>query len=205
MVLIDPDLTPDRTASTQARLSRARAAAAPANIQPRVKTKHKEAWAGRLPTTATLSRFISLAQSAIPLRGEVNVLLTTDREIRRLNRQFRGKDKPTDVLSFPAAPIQNAKPAERVAGDLAISVETARHQAAEQGHALTCELKVLILHGLLHLAGHDHESDQGQMHRRESRLRAALGLPLGLIERTSSPRPPQAKKSQPAKPRSRCR
>ena len=76
---------------------------------------------------------------------------------------------------------------EKIAGDLAISVETARRQAAEQGHALTCELKVLILHGLLHLAGHDHETDAGEMQRRERSLRARLGLPLGLIERSASP------------------
>jgi len=66
-----------------------------------------------------------------------------------------------------------------MAGDLAISVETARRQAADQSHALTCELKVLILHGLLHLAGHDHETDAGEMQRREQSLRAKLELPLG--------------------------
>jgi probable rRNA maturation factor len=72
-----------------------------------------------------------------------------------------------------------------MAGDLAISVETARRQAADQGHALTCELKVLILHGLLHLAGYDHEADNGKMARREQKLRASLRLPHGLIERTT--------------------
>jgi probable rRNA maturation factor len=73
-----------------------------------------------------------------------------------------------------------------MAGDLAISVETARRQAEDQGHALTCELKVLILHGLLHLAGYDHESDKGKMARRESQLRAKLNLPQGLIERAEA-------------------
>lgn len=106
-------------------------------------------------------------------------MLTTDRKIRRLNRDFRRKDKATDVLSFPAAPGP-----EELAGDLAISVDTARKQAASQGHALTCELKILILHGILHLAGYDHQTDSGQMAQHESRLRAKLGLPLGLIERT---------------------
>ena len=145
-------------------------------------------WAERLPTPPTLARFLAQAQDAARLRGQVTVLLTTDAAIRDLNRRFRGKDKATDVLSFPAVPLQSAKPAERVAGDIAISVDTARRQATEQGHALTCELKVLILHGVLHLAGYDHESDTGRMHRRERQLRAQLGLPQGLIERASTKR-----------------
>jgi probable rRNA maturation factor len=118
------------------------------------------------------------------------VLLTTDKAIRRLNRQFRGLDKPTDVLSFPAAELvqDQKKNKEKNAGDLAISVPTARRQGTACGHSLATELKVLILHGLLHLAGYDHESDTGQMARREQRLRAQLGLPQGLIERTA-PKP----------------
>ncbi len=92
--------------------------------------------------------------------------------------------KPTDVLSFPAeALVQRRK---RIAGDLAISVPTARRQGTACGHSLGTELKVLILHGLLHLAGYDHETDTGQMARRERRLRARLGLPQGLIERAES-------------------
>ncbi len=118
----------------------------------------------------------------MPLRGQVTVLLTSDAAIRDLNRRFRGKNKPTDVLSFPAADLVQ----DQEKGDLAISVEMARRQAAEQGHALTCELKVLILHGVLHLAGHDHETDTGEMLRRERSLRARLGLPPGLIERAGS-------------------
>ena len=90
------------------------------------------------------------------------------------------------MLSFPPKPAP--KPGSRVAGDLAISVETARRQAAEQGHALGRELKVLILHGLLHLAGYDHEADAGQMRRRERSLARKLGLPQGLIERHPSKR-----------------
>ncbi|MGO8758127.1 MAG: rRNA maturation RNase YbeY [Terracidiphilus sp.] len=140
-------------------------------------------WAERVPTPQTLARFLGRAQEAVGLNGQVTVLLTTDAAIRDLNRRFRHKNKATDVLSFLAAPFQNAKPAERVAGDVAISVDTARRQAAEQGHALTCELKVLVLHGVLHLAGYDHETDKGRMHRRERELRAELGLPEGLIER----------------------
>jgi probable rRNA maturation factor len=114
----------------------------------------------------------------------VSVLLTTDAAIRRLNRQFRGIDKSTDVLSFPAYALVQDK--EKYAGDLAISVPTARRQGSACGHPLSTELKVLILHGLLHLAGYDHESDTGQMARRERRLRAQLGLPQGLIERAES-------------------
>ena len=116
------------------------------------------------------------------LRGQVTVLLTTDKAIRRLNRQFRGKDKATDVLSFPAA----EPTLTRAAGDLAISVHTARKQADAQGHALIDEIQVLILHGLLHLAGYDHETDSGEMALREHRLRAKLRLPQGLIGRAEA-------------------
>lgn len=136
-----------------------------------------------LPSTRALTRFLAEAQAAVHLRGRVTVLLTTDATLRDLNRRFRGKNKPTDVLSFPAtAPASGRK---KIAGDLAISVETARRQAAEQGHSLATELKVLILHGLLHLTGYDHETDTGRMRCRERDLRARLGLPQGLIERAS--------------------
>jgi probable rRNA maturation factor len=136
----------------------------------------------RLPSARTLNRFLSAAQAAVRLRGEVSVMLTTDQAIRRLNSQFRRMNKATDVLSFPAP--QEA--ASEVAGDLAISVPTALRQARDQGHALAIEIKVLILHGLLHLAGFDHETDDGQMARRERLLRGRLGLPEGLIERSNS-------------------
>jgi probable rRNA maturation factor len=137
----------------------------------------------RVPSARTLARFLREAQTAVRLRGQVSVLLTTDANIRRLNRQFRHHDKPTDVLSFPAEPsIQSLEK-----GDLAISLPTALRQAREQGHTLAMEIKVLILHGLLHLAGYDHERDDGGMARRERQLRARLGLPMGLIERTAEP------------------
>ncbi len=112
------------------------------------------------------------------------MLLASDATIRDLNRRFRSKDEATDVLSFPAEHLKNTNAAEQVAGDVAISVETARRQAAEQGHALATEIKVLILHGLLHLAGYDHERDRGQMRRRESLLRKRFALPAGLVERS---------------------
>ena len=124
-----------------------------------------------------LARFANRAQKAAGLTGEVNVLLTGDPELRQLNLQFRHKDKPTDVLSFPGSG----------GGDIAISLQTARAQAAELGHNLLTEVKVLILHGMLHLAGHDHETDRGQMRRLEQRLRIQLGLPAGLIERVAPP------------------
>jgi len=184
MIFLDPDLDPD-----PAPLAKATSPLAAWRRGPLP-------WAERLPTPGTLSRFLSEAQAAVKLRGSVSVLLTTDREIRRLNRQFRGIDKATDVLSFPAdAPLTGP---EKIAGDLAISIPTARLQAEEQGHALTCELKILILHGLLHLAGYDHETDDGRMARRERRLRAGLRLPQGLIERAGStsrgPKPSKARK-----------
>ncbi|MGA7338972.1 MAG: rRNA maturation RNase YbeY [Terracidiphilus sp.] len=133
----------------------------------------------------TLARFLREAQAAVHLHGQVTVLLTTDGAIRGLNRRFRGKDHPTDILSFPAE--SSVWRAKKVAGDLAISVPTARAQAVEQGHPLATEIRVLILHGLLHLAGYDHETDSGQMARRERILRGRLGLPMGLIERTGRP------------------
>jgi probable rRNA maturation factor len=144
-----------------------------------------------VPSARVLSRFLREAQQAVGLRGQVSVLLTTDGGIRRLNRQFRGKDKATDVLSFPAESLTRNR--EKIAGDIAISVPTAWRQARDHGHSLSIEIKVLMLHGLLHLAGFDHETDTGQMARRERSLRAKLNLPQSLIERASNPpRPSRA-------------
>jgi probable rRNA maturation factor len=133
---------------------------------------------GRKLRVRVLTAFLAEAAAAVRLHGDVSVLLTTDAEIRRLNRTFRHKDKATDVLSFPAEGPGG------VAGDLAISVETAERQAAEAGHALSVECRVLLLHGVLHLAGYDHEADTGQMARRETTLRRRFGLRAGLIERS---------------------
>lgn len=138
---------------------------------------------GRRLRLRSLSGFLESALAAARLRGEVAVLLTGDSQIRRLNKQFRRKDKPTDVLSFPAPKIQG-NPA--LAGDLAISIQTAARQAEDLGHSLLVEVQILILHGLLHLAGYDHEEDSGQMARREATLRRRLGLNHGLIERTTA-------------------
>jgi probable rRNA maturation factor len=127
-----------------------------------------------------LNRFLAAAVEALGLAGEFSVLLTGNDRLRTLNRQYRGIDKPTDVLSFPASP----EAATTGGGDLAISLDVAFEQAANYGHTLQMEVKILILHGLLHLAGYDHECDQGQMRRRETRLRKQFALPAGLVERS---------------------
>jgi len=128
---------------------------------------------------AALARFVSRAQRTAGLRGQVNVWVTANRKLRGLNRQFRGKDEPTDVLSFPRLD-QSAK----LAGDIAISVDMARHNAHLLGHRLAEEIKILALHGLLHLAGYNHERDDGKMAREEYRLRKSLALPAALLERS---------------------
>jgi len=112
-------------------------------------------------------------------RGTINVALVSDREIRRLNREFRGKNKTTDVLSFPSP-----GPRAPSLGDIAIAMGVARRQAREIGHSVQTELRVLALHGLLHLLGYDHERDDGRMQRVERKLRRKGGLREGLIDRT---------------------
>jgi probable rRNA maturation factor len=104
-------------------------------------------------------------------------LITGDDDLRRLNRQFLAADYATDVLSFPSA-----GPAESL-GDVAISVDRARQQAREHGHSTAEEVKILMLHGVLHLLGMDHETDRGAMRRAEHRWRRRLELPAGLIDR----------------------
>jgi probable rRNA maturation factor len=131
-----------------------------------------------------MKTFLAQAIRAAELSGTVSVLLTGDEEIRRLNREFRHKDKATDVLSFPAAPFPSGGRAKPPAGDLAISAETAAREAATRGHSLLLEIKVLLLHGVLHLSGYDHETDSGEMAEREEILRSELGLTHGLIART---------------------
>lgn len=136
-------------------------------------------------------------------RGTVTIALVTDREINRLNRQFRGKDAPTDVLSFPVArplkgrqsaglkgprdeSLKGARDEADVLGEIAIALGVARRQARERGHSEAVEWRVLALHGLLHLLGYDHETDDGRMQRVERRLRRKGGLREGLIERADS-------------------
>jgi probable rRNA maturation factor len=133
-------------------------------------------------TELTLARFLAGARRVAGLKGAVDVLLTSNAEMKALNRRFRGKDTPTDVLSFPATPDAARK---RFAGEVAISTEIAAQNARSLGHTAAQEVKVLVLHGVLHLRGYDHENDRGQMARRERRLRSLLRLPEGLIDRST--------------------
>ena len=133
-------------------------------------------------TERSLNDFIAKAKRAIGLRGSVSVLLTNNRELRALNRQFRRKDKPTDVLSFPSEVVG----ARRFVGDIAISVEIAAKNAKRLGHSTADEVRILILHGLLHLAGYDHETDHGEMARTEETLRGKLKLPVALSARNEA-------------------
>ena len=136
-----------------------------------------------------LARFLLRAKQVVGVDGEVHVLLADDATLRRLNKTFRGKDKATDVLSFPAGPsaVFFGEPeGPELAGDLAISLETASRQAKRFGHTLKEEVCILLLHGLLHLGGYDHEVDSGEMAARETELRHELKLPVGLIARTAA-------------------
>lgn len=128
-----------------------------------------------------LSRFLNRAREVVGLEGDVDVLLADDATLRSLNKTFRHKNKATDVLSFPAAENPYGH-----AGDLAISLDTAARQAGAFGHTLRDEVRILLLHGLLHLSGLDHETDDGEMAAREAELRRELRLPVTLIERVSS-------------------
>jgi probable rRNA maturation factor len=124
----------------------------------------------------------ALRRFAHRLRDEVagrpfTCLIARDADLRRLNREFLGKDYPTDVLSFPSGARDGA------AGEIAISLDRAREQAAEHGHGIEDEIRILMLHGILHLMGMDHERDRGAMRRVENRWRKELQLPAGLIER----------------------
>jgi probable rRNA maturation factor len=110
-------------------------------------------------------------------RGAVTVAIVPDARVRALNRQYRRKDTPTDVLSFPAEERGQL-------GDVVIAVGVARRQAVAAGHPLGTELRILALHGLLHLLGYDHEQDDGRMLRLERQLRRRGGLREGLIERS---------------------
>jgi probable rRNA maturation factor len=132
-----------------------------------------------------LARFVAKATRIVRLKGEVNILVTSSHELRRLNRTFRRKDKPTDVLSFPAV----SGLSESQVSDVAISAEIAAKNAQQLGHSTAEEIKILTLHGLLHLAGYDHERDHGEMAQKERRLRRSLGLPVGLIERSNQNQP----------------
>ena len=121
----------------------------------------------RSVSAAQLQRFARRAQKLAEVQGEVDILISGNQRLRDLNRRFRRKNKPTDVLSFPRSS----------GGDIAISAQIALQNAQRYGHSVAIELKILVLHGMLHLAGYDHESDNGRMARAELRLRSQLKLP----------------------------
>jgi probable rRNA maturation factor len=141
-------------------------------------------------TSAALANFVGRAGRALGLRGGVNVLVTSSQELRALNSLFRAKDKATDVLSFPPG-LRDSFP-----GDVAISAQIASQNAKRLGHSAAEEIKILALHGILHLAGYDHERDKGEMEREEARLRKTFGLPVGLIERNVAGRKKVATKGR---------
>ncbi len=125
---------------------------------------------------SALERFARQAQKLAGVQGEVAVLITDSPRIQELNRRFRRKDKPTDVLSF----------SREHGGDIAICAPIALANARDYGLTAAQELKLLVLHGMLHLAGYDHETDSGQMAKKEALLRTQLKLPSSLIQRTLS-------------------
>ena len=131
--------------------------------------------APRGPGAPGLARWLT-AIAPRTARGTATVAIVSDGRVRALNRRYRGRDVATDVLSFPAGDAGHL-------GDVVIAAGVARRQARAEGHGLRVELRVLALHGLLHLLGYDHGSDQGRMARVERRLRRRGGLPAGLIER----------------------
>jgi probable rRNA maturation factor len=144
---------------------------------------------------AALERFVLRARRAAGLHGLANVLVTSSAAVRSLNRQFRGKDRATDVLSFPAlSPTVRHGTKVAFAGEIAISADIAAQNAARFGHSPAAEVKILTLHGILHLAGYDHERDNNQMAREEMRLRRVLKLPISLIERTQPAQHESSKK-----------
>jgi probable rRNA maturation factor len=137
--------------------------------------------------SSRLREFVREIRQTLRLgRRDFNVCLVDDREIKRLNSLYRGKNRATDVLSFPwNARLSHASRSaqERVAlefknflGDIVISVDTAKRNARQEGHSTLNEIRWLILHGLLHLLGYNHESDQGEMTRLELALRSRLGI-----------------------------
>jgi probable rRNA maturation factor len=141
---------------------------------------------------ARLEEFASELRRRVTGGREFQCLITGDAEMQRLNREFRKKDYPTDVLSFPTEPGAHKKrreagmPEPCSLGDIAISLDRARAQAREFGHAVDDEICILMLHGVLHLMGMDHERDAGAMARAETEWRGKLRLPSALIERVSA-------------------
>lgn len=123
-----------------------------------------------------VTSFLRRLSSELARGRELAVVVGSDEAVRRANRDFRGKSGSTDVLSFPDGEDGRL-------GDILISAARAERQAADYGHSVESEVKTLALHGLLHLLGFDHETDQGEMRREETRWRKRFGLEAGLIER----------------------
>lgn len=130
----------------------------------------------------SLQSFAEVLRDRVAKGRDFHCRITNDAELQSLNARFRGQDYTTDVLSFPDLSVPNTA-GERSLGDMAISIQRARAQARECRHTTEDEICILMLHGVLHLLGMDHESDSGQMKRTEIRWRRKLGLPAGLIER----------------------
>jgi probable rRNA maturation factor len=147
----------------------------------------------------SLESFAELLRAQVARGRSFHCRISNDAELQALNAQFRRKDYPTDVLSFPQRPLPYGRVSENQSllkrarkqaddiqlGDIAISLDRARAQAREFGHSLDGEIRILLLHGVLHLTGLDHESDSGLMKRIEMRWRKKLALPVGLIERAA--------------------
>jgi len=138
-----------------------------------------------------LAAFVAHASKEVGLAGAVTVMVTGNREMRRLNFRFRGKDQSTDVLSFPPPEFVSG-----FAGDIAICFDIAARNARTLNHSTAEEVRVLVLHGILHLAGYDHEGDQGEMAKTEDDLRKRLSLPSGLIKRNTVKRRMRSSRSQ---------
>lgn len=153
-------------------------------------------------SAAALERFVLRARRAVGLRGTVNVLITGNTAMRSLNARFRRKNQATDVLSFPARRARNRdRKTTHSAGEIALSADIAARNSIRFGHSAAQEVKVLALHGILHLAGYDHERDNGRMARKEEDLRHLLRLPTALIERTL----PDDRKAAAARPKAGAR
>lgn len=125
------------------------------------------------------SRTPHMPQNRLPEQVLLTVAFVRDAAIRKLNREYRGKDGPTDVLSFPDSPEQTypqsaRSETPRYLGDIVISTDTALKQAGAAGHSFEREVSELAIHGILHLCGYDHETDQGEMNRLELKLRRKL-------------------------------
>lgn len=133
----------------------------------------------------SVQAFISLAWKDLASEWSFGIVISNDRNVRNANRTYRKLDRPTDVLSFPTGDGMAHTRLDGYLGDLLISADRAAKQAKQYEHSVTDEIKILVLHGLLHLIGFDHEEDGGEMREFETVLRRKYRLPCGLIDRES--------------------